>query len=261
MKLWKKSIAVVVAMMMVLMAIPALNVQAGDAGEIGVRVNGEWVRFADQQPIMVNGTVLVPVAGVFEAAGFLPQWNARTRTAVLVGEYFNVVIPADGTTIYIGKDLVITPEVPQRIVNNRLMLPLRALAEALDGTAEWIPSADGFSGRAEITLPWFGAEIDPGYNVDPVNGDDDDCDDPDCDHDYNGEEECDDPDCDHYYNGDDCEDEDCDEDDEDCDDEDKYVHVCDEYCDEDCAYAYVHECDEYCDEDCEYAVDCEEEDE
>ena len=239
MKIWKKSIAVVVAIMMVLMAIPALNVQAkGD--HIIVTVNGEVVVFDGQQPIMVDNTVLVPVRGVFELAGFTVEWNAGNRTAVIYNDYIDVVIPADGTTFWVGKGPAITPEVPQRVVNNRLLLPLRAVAEALGGTAEWDEQVAAITFEvADEYDPGEDYDVDPDYNVDP---EDHECDE-DCDHEYvedydeddNGydedDHECDD-DCDHDY---DYNDYDCDDDD--CDDEEYYVHECDEYCDDDCEYA------------------------
>jgi len=103
---------------------------------INIIVNGQLIHFPDQQPIIVDGRVLVPVRGVFEHMGFDVHWHPDTRVADLIGDNIRIAIRAD-TTIFRANGLTITPDVPQRIVNGRLLLPLRAIAEAAGGMAEW----------------------------------------------------------------------------------------------------------------------------
>jgi len=57
-----------------------------------------------------------------------------------------IVIPADAGAFTVGPN-IITPDVPQQIRNNRMLLPLRAIAEAIGGEAEW----DGQNRVAIIT--------------------------------------------------------------------------------------------------------------
>ena len=101
-----------------------------------VTIDGNRVYFQDQNPIMVENRVLVPVRGVFEHMGFEVTWIAELRTARLEGNGTTVIIPAD-TRAFVVNGVVVTPDVPQRMVNNRILLPLRAVAEAIGGTAEW----------------------------------------------------------------------------------------------------------------------------
>jgi len=104
-----------------------------------VEVDGVEVSFADQGPINVGGTVFVPVRGVFEHMGFTAAWSGSARTATLTGGGgVVVVIPADGTTFTVNGE-VITPPAPQHMLNGRVMLPLRAVAEALGATPAWCP--------------------------------------------------------------------------------------------------------------------------
>ena len=115
---------------------------------IRVTVNGRWVHFPDQLPVIVENRVLVPVGGVFVEMGFVPNWDANTRIATLTRSDFTIVIPA-GANSFVVNNVVITPDVPQRMINNRLMLPLRAIADAVGGTAIW----DSVNRVAHITTP------------------------------------------------------------------------------------------------------------
>jgi len=105
-----------------------------------VTVDGRLVLFTDQQPIMDGNRVLVPVRGVFEHMGFEVSWDASARVARLERENTILVIPADMDTFIVidaARTRVITPDVPQRMVSNRMLLPLRAVAEAVGATAHW----------------------------------------------------------------------------------------------------------------------------
>jgi len=105
---------------------------------VSVTINGNRVNFSGQQPVIVNDRVLVPVRGVFEYMGFQVTWYENARVARMVNHNTNtvVIIPADLNS-FVVNGMVITPDVPQRIVNDRLMLPVRAVSEALGGTVTW----------------------------------------------------------------------------------------------------------------------------
>ena len=251
MKKAKKLFAAVVALAM-LLSFP-LSVQA--SGDITVTVDGVVVVFADQGPILVDGRVLVPVRGVFEEMGFEASWDRATRTATLLSDEYEVVIPLGESTFTVNGETV-TPDVPQQLLNDRVMLPLSAVAEAVGATPSW----DGEARVASIVTGEAPVEVEEEEEYVPEEEEyvpeedededaDEDCDE-DCDHDYNDEDadeyeeeyavcdyecECEDEDeceyvceCEVEEADEDCDDEDCDHDynDEDCDDED-----CD---DEDC---------------------------
>jgi len=136
------ALALVLAMALALFLLPsgsyAYATTYSANNPIRVTVNGRWVHFPDQNPIMVENRVLVPVRGAFEEMGFTPYWDANTRMARLTRSDFVIVIPA-GSNSFVSNNTIITPEVPQRMVNNRLMLPLRAITDAIGGTAVWDP--------------------------------------------------------------------------------------------------------------------------
>jgi len=132
-------LAIACVLLTIILSIPIFNTFATSSNSwqgVNVTVNGNFVHFPDQQPIIVDDRVLVPVRGVFEHLGFNATWYTNTRIARLTNHNTVVIIPADINS-FIVNSRIITPDVPQRMVNDRMMLPLRAVAEALGGTAYW----------------------------------------------------------------------------------------------------------------------------
>ena len=143
----RRLLALILALIMALGLVPATQAYANTANlpPVTVTVNGQLVHFADQQPIIENDRVLVPVRGVFELMGFTITWDDAQRIARLTRSDITVVIPAASTS-FVVNNTIITPDVPQRLVNDRLLLPLRAVAEAVGGVPTW----DGVNRRAMI---------------------------------------------------------------------------------------------------------------
>jgi len=139
--------AVMFTVVMFLLPPPA-EAEATTAQPIRVTVNGRWVAFPDQHPVMVDNRVLVPIGGVFAEMGFTSYWDNTTRMARLNRADIVIVVPA-GASSFVVNNTIVTPDVPQRMVGNRLMLPLRAVANAVGGTATWDP----VNRVAHITTP------------------------------------------------------------------------------------------------------------
>jgi len=138
MKTTNRLFASILVCIIIFAMIPATPVYASPTS-IRVTVNGRMVHFPDQQPVMVNNRLLVPVGGVFDDMGFLVQWEVvGPRIASLTRGDVSIIIPADAENFLIN-GVVFQPEVPQQIINNRLMLPLRAISDAIGGTSNWDP--------------------------------------------------------------------------------------------------------------------------
>jgi len=178
--------------------------------DIRVVVDGVEVNFVDQGPIMEDSRILAPVRGVFTHMGFVPSWNNDTRVATLTGDGVTVVIPVGNTHFYVNGERVNT-DIASRILNDRVMLPLGAIATAVGATAAW----DAATSTATVTT----AAYEP--TPEPVDEDEDyDVEDEDYDaedEDYDVEDEDYDEEDEDY----DVEDEDYDEEDEDADEEDE----------------------------------------
>ncbi|MCD8036754.1 MAG: DUF4163 domain-containing protein [Clostridiales bacterium] len=111
-------------------AIPAL------ADDITVIVNGEKIEFDDQTPIIKNDRVLVPLRGVLEEMGIEVTWNEFSESIYaqrgLAYALFNV-----GSSTLNTDSGDITLDAATEIINDRTMVPLRAIAEAFDADVEW----------------------------------------------------------------------------------------------------------------------------
>lgn len=58
----------------------------GSARKISVTFNGEAIEFFDQEPVIVNNRVLVPIRGIFEKMGATVDWDEKTSTVIITGK-------------------------------------------------------------------------------------------------------------------------------------------------------------------------------
>jgi len=139
------------ALLFALMLIPAANAYAG---EIAVSVNGQPVVFADQNPEIVDGRTLVPVAGVFQALGFEVEWNHSERQAVITRGTDTVLITVGRDTF--TRNGVDSPlDVPAQIINERTMLPIAAVLQNLGYDVDWDSASRtvAIAGRVDVIPP------------------------------------------------------------------------------------------------------------
>ena len=82
---------------------------------------------------------MVPVRGVLEYMGYDVSWDSNTKTATLTNtKKSSTITLTNGESTFKVNDKVVTPDVPQQIVNGRFMLPLRAVGEAVDAKIGWL---------------------------------------------------------------------------------------------------------------------------
>ena len=88
--------------------------------------------------VIIDGRTMVPVRGVFEYMGYSVEWDENTKTATLTNTKKETVIKlTNGETIFTVNDKIVTPDVPQQIIDGRFMLPLRAVGEAVNAKVGW----------------------------------------------------------------------------------------------------------------------------
>lgn len=109
-----------------------------DIDYVGAKVtlNGELVKFSDQYPIIDNGTTLVPIRAVSEMLDADVDWNQEKGIATVVKGDKTIELHTGTTTAYIN-DEEYELEVSAEVVNNRTLVPLRFVAEALDMEVIW----------------------------------------------------------------------------------------------------------------------------
>lgn len=107
--------------------------------EIKVVLNGEEIEF-DQQPIMINDRVMVPIRAIFEAMNYEVNWNQDTKTAVAEFGNNNITVHINSKTInhtVNGVSSTYICDVMPQIVSDRIIVPVRAIAESADCTVDW----------------------------------------------------------------------------------------------------------------------------
>lgn len=94
--------------------------------------------FDDQEPIIVNGRTLVPLRGVLDQLGYSVEWDgdAMAVTISKADVPYSVVVTIGSNKILKG-DTEIIIDVPATIINDRTMVPIRAIAEAFELKVEW----------------------------------------------------------------------------------------------------------------------------
>lgn len=103
--------------------------------DITVIVNGIAVEF-DQKPVIVDERTLVPLRTIFEALGATVDWNGETQTVTSTRANTTVSLTI-GSDIMTKNDMTYTLDVPAQIINERTLVPVRAIAEAFGSVVDW----------------------------------------------------------------------------------------------------------------------------
>ncbi len=103
---------------------------------VTVSVDNSAVVFEDQTPVIIEGHTLVPARAVFEQAGAAVTWDQPTQTATITKDDYIVTITYQSSVMYKNGE-PIQLEQPADIINNRTMLPVRAISEAMDFAVTW----------------------------------------------------------------------------------------------------------------------------
>ncbi|MCW3058916.1 MAG: copper amine oxidase-like protein [Capsulimonas sp.] len=109
---------------------------AATADPIRVNVNGTPVNFSGMTPMQTNGSVLVPLRGVFEAMGASVSYNADSKTINATKGSSYVVLPLGSTSATVN-GVTQTLSQPARAVNGTTLVPLRFVAQALGANVDW----------------------------------------------------------------------------------------------------------------------------
>ena len=162
-----------------------------------VYVNSSEIMFEDQTPVILGeGTTLIPARGVFEAMGAKVDWKEETREVEVESADHKTLVRLtidDSTmkvfdlsgmlgTLMTGQDFDapqtdVTLDVAPQIINDRTMIPLRAISEAINANVEWdgeayaidITTADAPSsqeGLPAYSLSTSALSVNAGENVD-----------------------------------------------------------------------------------------------
>ncbi|MGN0182911.1 MAG: stalk domain-containing protein [Candidatus Ornithomonoglobus sp.] len=128
---------------------PVTQPNTAENDKITVNLNGSAISF-DVPPQIINDRTMVPLRAIFEALGAEVEWNGELQTisatrgkyqiGMMIGGY-NIVKITNGTDVQ-----TITLDTAPVIVDERTLVPVRAVAESFDCEVEW----DGSTKTVEI---------------------------------------------------------------------------------------------------------------
>ncbi|WP_449240505.1 copper amine oxidase N-terminal domain-containing protein [Desulfoscipio gibsoniae] len=113
--------------------VPAMAVEP-----IRVIVDGKDLSF-DVSPKLENGRLMVPMRAIFEALDVQVEWDNVTNTIIgenLITKGSNIKLVVGRKTAYIN-DKAVELDMPAKVIEGRVLVPLRFVAEALGGNVEW----------------------------------------------------------------------------------------------------------------------------
>ncbi|MCL1809985.1 MAG: stalk domain-containing protein [Clostridiales bacterium] len=113
------------------------DVKLPDGAQLDIRVylNGERLSF-DVPPIIENGRTLVPLRAIFEALGAEVDWDQSTKTITATKGEITITMQIDNP-VMTKNGVPTTLDAPPKIIDNRTLVPVRAVAESFDATVDW----------------------------------------------------------------------------------------------------------------------------
>lgn len=140
----KRIIALLITLSTLLSLFPATTF--ANSG-VKVAIDGKTIEF-DVEPQIINGRTMVPMRKIFEELGANVEWDGETKTitstknnSIIILQIGIKYISTNGTT----SELDVAP----CIINNRTLVPVRAISEAFGCDVEW----DGSTKTVSITRP------------------------------------------------------------------------------------------------------------
>lgn len=103
---------------------------------ITVLLNGEALTF-DQPPIILDGRTLVPLRAIFEKLGASVEWDDAAQTVTAEKDGIKIVLQIGINEMKIGAFTKVL-DVPAQLVNNRTLVPVRAVSEAFNCSVDWV---------------------------------------------------------------------------------------------------------------------------
>lgn len=104
------------------------------AAPVDIEINGQYIK-SDVEPIIENGSVLMPIRAAAEALGCDNiSWDAKTQSVTVDDGRIQFSI---GENHAIADGKVIELSAAAKIVNDRTLVPLRFFAESFGADVQW----------------------------------------------------------------------------------------------------------------------------
>jgi len=123
------------AVLIVTMLFSVFTFTAMAADDITVMLNGTELTF-DVPAQIIDDRTMVPMRKIFEALGAVVEWDGDTKTITANTDDIVIVMQIDNVVMSVNEK-EITLDVPPQLVDDRTLVPVRAVAEGLDAEVQW----------------------------------------------------------------------------------------------------------------------------
>ncbi len=103
--------------------------------DISVNLDGQTLSF-DVPPQIINDRTMVPLRKIFEALGASVDWDQATKTVTATKGDTTIKLTIGSNIIYIN-DSIVTLDTPACVIDDRTLVPVRAISEAYDCYISW----------------------------------------------------------------------------------------------------------------------------
>lgn len=106
---------------------------------IGVFVKGieiDFSKYNNVLPIIVNDRTLAPIRAVTEALGCEVNWDEATKTIFIIKDNITIAMQIDNENAFVNGETIQLDVAPE-IVDDRTLVPMRFISEALNLNVDW----------------------------------------------------------------------------------------------------------------------------
>lgn len=130
----KKLFSMLVVVLPVFLTFNIIPIYAAD--DVTVFLDGKQLIYDDAKPLIINSRAMVPIRKTADYFGMTTDWNAKTETMTFTKGNRTIVHTMRSNIIYINGQAM-TFDTPSQNVQNRTVVPVRMLSEAMGATVEW----------------------------------------------------------------------------------------------------------------------------
>lgn len=142
----RKNKIVLVSALAVTITASVFSISSIPAKDISVTLDGNVLEF-DVAPEVIDGRTMVPMRKIFEELGALVKWDADTQTVQARKSAKTVTLTVNSDQMILEKNETdeqgnpisdtVTLDVSPIILNDRTMVPMRAVSEAFGADVDW----------------------------------------------------------------------------------------------------------------------------
>ena len=131
------------SIMLIIALLLSMVMPAYAADQVTVLVNEEELQ-TDQPAEIYDGRTFLPLRAVAEAVGAEVEWDSSLQSAKIKSGTTVIAVDIGSTRMRVNRNGAISErevDAPARLINNRTMVPIRAVAEELGLSVDWNDSA------------------------------------------------------------------------------------------------------------------------